>query len=166
MKSILFVCSGNVFRSLVAEYALKALLEPGSAHMVASAGIEAIPQPVHPLILDRLREKGVDASKHVPRKLTRDLLERADVSVAMGLNHREFISREFQREVLLFNEICFQRAEPILDVHEAILNWHLDVQASRDYALSVLDYIWDAMPAFLSRISDVSSGLRVSQISS
>jgi protein-tyrosine phosphatase len=153
MRSILFICSGNVFRSLVAEYALKALLPADAGYRVGSAGIEAIPQPVPPWILDRLREKGADATGHVPRRLTRVMLEEAALPVAMGLNHREFISREFRRDVPLFNEVCFQRLEPILDVGEAVPDWETNARASEDYALWVIDYIWSAMPTFLSKLN-------------
>lgn len=152
MKSILFICTGNVFRSLVAEYALKARLGPESRCLVGSAGIEALPQPVHPLIRDRLREKGVDPAAHVQRKLTRELLEGVDLAVAMGLDHRDFIRRHFDRDVLLFNQVCYEKEDPVLDIHEAIADWRNNLEAARDYTLSVIDYIWDAMPAFLARV--------------
>lgn len=152
MKSILFICTGNVFRSLVAEYALKALLGAESGYTVGSAGIDAIPQPVHPLVRDRLLEKGADPSPHVPRELTRELLHGSDVPVAMGLDHREFIRKHFHRDVLLFNQICYQKEEPILDVHEAMPNLPASPEAARNYIVSVIDYIWNAMPAFLAQM--------------
>ncbi len=156
VKSILFICTGNIFRSLVAEYALKARLGPESGYVVGSAGIEALPQSMLPLICDRLREKGADPSTHVQRKLTHELLECTGLAVAMGLNHREFIRQHFGREVLLFNQVCYQQEEPVLDIHEAIPDWQNNMQAARTYALSVIDYIWDAMPTFLARIPHVS----------
>ena len=73
MQSILFICTGNVFRSLVAEHALKALIGSDVGYTVNSAGIEALPQAVHPLIRERLRLKGCDLVTHEPRKLSRDL---------------------------------------------------------------------------------------------
>lgn len=152
VTSILFICTGNVFRSLVAECALKARLGPASGYLVRSAGIEAIPKPVHPMIRDRLLEKGADPATHVPRRLTREILDGADLAVAMSLDHREFIRRHFRREVLLFNQVCYQREEPMLDVHEAIPAWNLNLETSHAYVRSVVDYIWDAMPAFITRI--------------
>lgn len=152
MKSILFICTGNVFRSLVAEYALKALLRPESGYTVGSAGIGAFPQPVHPLIRDRLLKRGVDPSPHLPRRLTRELLHGADIPVAMSLDHREFIRAEFNRDVLLFNQICYEREEPVLDLHEAMTDWPVHPESARDYVVFVIDYIWNAMPAFLARI--------------
>jgi protein-tyrosine phosphatase len=48
MPSILFVCTGNIFRSMIAEYALKAMLDPRSLIRVSSAGTVALPQAMHP----------------------------------------------------------------------------------------------------------------------
>jgi protein-tyrosine phosphatase len=152
VKSILFICTGNIFRSMVAEYALKARLGPAAGYAVGSAGIEALPQPMHPLIRDYLHEKGADPAAHVPRRLTSELLDSTDLAVAMGLDHREFIRRRFQRDVLLFNQVCYQKEESVLDVHEAIPDWPANMKTVRSYTLSVIDYIWDSMPAFLARL--------------
>jgi protein-tyrosine phosphatase len=160
MKTILFICTGNIFRSMVAEYALKSCLGPSSPYLAGSAGIDAIPQSIHPLIREHLLTKGSDPSHHVQRKLTQQLLDEVTLPVAMGLNHREFIRQTFNRDVLLFNEICYQKCEPILDLHEAIPDWHLNLEASRDYVISVIDYIWDAMPIFLATLPERERRLR------
>ncbi|MEW6543842.1 MAG: hypothetical protein AB1411_09565 [Nitrospirota bacterium] len=152
MTTVLFVCTGNIFRSVAAEYALKAHLGPDSGYLVGSAGIEAVPQPLHPVILARLREKGADPSRHAQRRLTRELVEASDLVVAMGLDHREFILRRFGRRAPLFNELCYGREEPILDVHEAVPDWEVNQEAARDYAFSVIESVWAAMPALLARL--------------
>jgi protein-tyrosine phosphatase len=134
MTSILFVCSGNIFRSLVAEYALKAQLGSRVGYLIGSAGIEALPQEIHPLVLAGLLEKGVDPSRHRQRKLARDLIEETDVViVAMGRNHQAWIRGEFGREVPLFNHLCYGIDQPILDVHEIIPDWREQPDQSRDY---------------------------------
>lgn len=152
VSSILFVCTENVFRSLVAEQALRARLESGAGCLVGSAGIEARPQPVHPLVSARLREKGADSSGHVQRKLTGELLAGAGLVVAMGCDHRDFIRRNFGREAPLFNQVCYEKEEPVLDVGEAVPDWEHNQEAARAYTLWVIDYIWDAMPALLARL--------------
>lgn len=152
MASILFICTGNIFRSMVAEYALKARLGSDSGYVIGSAGIEAKPQLVHPVIRARLLEKGIDVSRHVQRKLTRELLEEADLAVAMGLDHQGFVRRHFNRDVPLFNEVCHHKVEPVLDLHEAIPDWQNDHEAARRYALSVIDHIWHSIPALLVRL--------------
>jgi protein-tyrosine phosphatase len=152
LQSVLFVCTGNIFRSVTAEYALKARLDVGMPCIVSSAGIEAKPQSVHDWVQIRLREKGVDPSHHVQRQLTKGLIESADLVVAMGRNHQIFIREQFGRNVPLFNQICFGLDTPILDLHEAIPDWETNFERARTYVLSVIDTIWAAAPAILSRI--------------
>jgi protein-tyrosine phosphatase len=152
VKSVLFICTGNVFRSVTAEYALKARLDPELRLVVGSAGIEARPQPLHPMIVEYLRAKGADPSAHVPRKLTRELLETVDLAVAMGFDHRAFIREQFGRDVPLFNQVCLGKEEPVLDVHEVLPDWASDMDAARAYVQSVVDHIWESVPVLLERL--------------
>ncbi|HXV68821.1 MAG TPA: low molecular weight phosphatase family protein [Nitrospira sp.] len=151
-QSILFVCTGNIFRSMVAEYAVRAQIGSTDQYRVESAGIEATPQTIHPIIRVRLLQKGADPSAHVQRTLTRDVLERADFIIAMGQNHRAFIQEHFGRTAPLFNEVSFGRATPILDLHEAFPDWEQDLRRARDYVESIVDQIWDAAPALVTRL--------------
>lgn len=64
MKSILFVCTRNIFRSVSAKYAPKWILGGQNDYRVASAGTVAHPQAMHPFIRDRLFAKRVDPSEH------------------------------------------------------------------------------------------------------
>jgi protein-tyrosine phosphatase len=152
VKSILFVCTGNIFRSLVAEYALKRHLDSPGSYYVGSAGIEAKPQSIHPLVRGRLLERGADPAGHVQRKLTQSLLDQADCAVAMGRDHQEVVQRLFGLSIPLFNQLCFERDEPILDLHEALPEWEQDVDLAQAYVLSVVDYICDAIPHFAARL--------------
>ena len=152
MKSILFICTGNVFRSVAAEYALKTRMGPEVRLIVGSAGIEARPQSLHPMIIEYLRAKGVDPSAHVQRKLTHELLEGVDLAVAMGFDHRDFIREQFGRNVPLFNQVCFEKEEPVLDLHEVMPDWASNMDQARAYVQSVVDHIWEATPALLARL--------------
>jgi len=144
--TVLFVCTGNVFRSLAAEYALRSRLGHPTSIVVASAGIEAKAQPVHEWIRTRLQMKGADVSGHVPRRITGELIKTASLVIAMGRDHQKFIQREFERPVRLFNDLCYGRDEPILDLHEAIADWQGQPEQSRAYVSSVIDEIWQAVP--------------------
>jgi protein-tyrosine phosphatase len=152
IQSVLFVCTGNIFRSLAAEHAFKSKLEDKSACIVGSAGIDAKPQAVHEWALARLEMRGADASTHVPRRLTRKLVEEADLVVAMGRNHQTFIRERFGRHVPLFNQVCFGRDEPIQDVHEAMPAWEDEPERARAYIWEVIDRIWEATPVLISRM--------------
>jgi hypothetical protein len=74
MPSILFVCTGNIFRSMTAEYALKARLAPRSPIRVSSAATLAMPQEMHPDIRACLVQRGMEPSRHHQRKVPAELL--------------------------------------------------------------------------------------------
>lgn len=152
LQSVLFVCTGNIFRSVTAEYALKARLGPGTSHVVSSAGIDAKPQAMHAWVQARLREKGADLTTHVPRQLTKELVEGADLVLAMGRNHQVFIREQFGRDVPLFNQFCFGHDQPILDLHEVIPDWETDHERAAAYVCSVIDSIWAAASTLLPRL--------------
>ena len=160
MSSILFICTANIFRSMAAEYALKAALPPHCWPLIGSAGIGVVGQPVHPLVLNHLHAKGVDPSNHIQRSVTRELLEATDLAVAMGMNHQQYVREHFGREIPLFNEVCYEKSEPVLDIHEAIPNWGRNVEAARDHLHWVIDYIWEAMPALLERLPHIGLPFR------
>lgn len=153
VQSILFVCTGNVFRSMAAEYALRAQLGQPSPYRVGSAGIEAKSQKLHPVITNRLTLKGIDPSAHVPRVLTKELIDQNDLIIAMGLGHREFIQARFGLTVPLFNQVSLGEESPILDLHEALPYWERDVVEARAYVESVIDHIWESIPSLLTRLS-------------
>ena len=152
LQSVLFVCTGNIFRSVTAEYALKAHLGPDTSHVISSAGIDAKPQSMHALVQARLREKGADLTTHIPRQLTRELVESADLVIAMGRNHQRFVKEQFGRSVPLFNQVCLGHDQPILDLHEVMPDWETDHERAAAYVCSVIDIIWATAPALLSRL--------------
>ena len=77
--NVLFVCVANSGRSLMAERLFREAA--GDRHAVRSAGSEPGAQ-AHPQVLEALREIGLDASDHVPRKLDSEALEWADLVVS------------------------------------------------------------------------------------
>ena len=141
---------------MAAEYALRAHLGRQSPYRVESAGIEAKPKAIHSVISNRLIQKGINPSAHIPRLLTKDLLKRNDLIIAMGLGHREFIQKRFGLKVPLFNEVSFGQETPILDLHEAIPDWERDIDEARAYVESVIDHIWEAIPELVTRLPHFS----------
>jgi arsenate reductase len=77
--NVLFVCTANGGRSVIGERLLER--EAGGRHHARSAGSNP-GTAAHPVVLEALREVGVDASDHVPQKLDENLIEWADVVVA------------------------------------------------------------------------------------
>ncbi|MCI0342907.1 MAG: hypothetical protein L0216_17500 [Planctomycetales bacterium] len=93
-RSLLFVCSGNMCRSALAEhYAARALREMGRDDVsVASAGtLGMVGQPPFPLTLVVAEEEGLDLSAHRSRALSPYLVKEADAILVMTPGHREQI---------------------------------------------------------------------------
>lgn len=157
VRSILFVCTGNVFRSVAAEHGLKTLLGQPSLYRISSAGIEAKPQQIHEWVRHCLREKGADVSGHVQHRVTRELLDETDLVVAMSHDHQDFIKRTFERDVPLFKQLCYGRDEPIPDLHERYPNWELDLTVAQAYVASVIDMIWDDIPSLVYKLPHLNS---------
>jgi len=137
---------------VAAEYALKAGLGVSTYCVVSSAGIDVKPQSVHDWVQTKLREKGADPTSHVQRQLTQELVDAADLVIAMGRDHQVFVRKQFGRDVPLFNQVCLGHDQPILDVHEAIPDWETDPERARAYVWSVIDVIWATAPALLPRL--------------
>ena len=79
MSNVLFVCVANSGRSVMAERLFRR--RATGRHGVRSAGSEP-GATTHPQVLAALREVGIDASDHVPRRLDADALAWADVAVS------------------------------------------------------------------------------------
>jgi len=88
MKSILFVCHGNICRSPMAEYVMKYLVEQAgltNQYMIASAATstEEIGNPVYPPARRKLAEHGIRCDGHAARQMTRADYSRFDLLIGM-----------------------------------------------------------------------------------
>ena len=78
---VLFVCLHNAGRSQMSQALFER--EAGGAHEARSAGTTP-GEHVHPEVVAAMRELDIDVSNRMPRKLTDDLAQWADVVVTMG----------------------------------------------------------------------------------
>ena len=93
---ILFVCTGNTCRSPMAEGILKKMLKDiGVGNIeVTSAGTHGLPNaPASLFAIQVAGQRGVDLSKHRSRRLTPEMIEQADLVLAMSPEHLEHINR-------------------------------------------------------------------------
>jgi len=90
---------------MAAEYALRTHLAQQSPYLVQSAGFDANSKTIQPVISNRLIRNGINPSAHIPQLLTKKLVKKNDLIIAMGLGHREFIQERFGLKVPLFNQV-------------------------------------------------------------
>ena len=138
---------------MIAEHAFNAQVTPDDGLSASSAGTEAEPMKMYTVVRDRLIERGADPLAHVQRRLTRDVLESADLPVAMSLDHQATIRKEFDLEIPLFNRVSHGCDEPLLDLGERLPHWRDDPAAADAYVREMVDTIWDAIPSFKQNVS-------------
>jgi protein-tyrosine-phosphatase len=161
MRRILFICTGNIFRSLTAEYSLRHVLGARSNILTASAGTEDFPHVVHPYVRDYLLTRGLDVSRHRRRTLTTQLLQEPSIVIAMSTEHRSILAERFNRRgVPLFTEACGIPGEPLPDVDEAIRDHKTNPIAVGAHVRMIIDRIIELTPQLANRLLLQKGALR------
>ena len=86
IRNILFVCAGNICRSPMAEWQLKALLwkKPITGMQVGSAGLIALPGNAASFNAVRVaKENSISMAEHKARPITAELIDNADLVLVM-----------------------------------------------------------------------------------
>jgi arsenate reductase len=82
MRTFIFACVHNAGRSQMSAAIFNQLVDPKMAHAI-SAGTHPA-ERVHPVVVDAMREVGIDLSNAKPQKLTMELAENAEMLITMG----------------------------------------------------------------------------------
>lgn len=96
MPSVLFVCTGNLHRSPIAEYLFRQKIGADPSWQIASAGTYTRNGlPASPEVLTILARYDIDARGHRTREITRPLLKSHNLILCMAGNHKEALRAEF-----------------------------------------------------------------------
>ena len=82
MRTYIFACIHNAGRSQMSAAFFNQLADPTKAHAI-SAGTQPA-QHVHPVVVEVMREAGIDLSHAHPQKLTAELAQGAEMLITMG----------------------------------------------------------------------------------
>ena len=152
MKRVLFICTGNIFRSLTAERALRHALGERSNIHVSSAGTVDFPHVVAPNVREYLLSKGFDVSRHQRRTLTEAILAESNLVIAMSVDHRDYLRSRFGHEAPLFLEACGEPAEALPDIEEVVLDYATNRAAVDAHVRATIDRILSLTPRLAARI--------------
>lgn len=97
LKTILFVCIGNICRSPMAEilFQEEAKNKDHSIH-VSSAGLNAMQdKPAHPVAQSLMTKKGLDLSSHQGRQITKQIVNESDLILVMTRNQKNELESKF-----------------------------------------------------------------------
>ena len=92
MKKILFVCVENAGRSQMAEAFASRY---GKGRIVASSAGNKPADQVNPVVVQVMKEKGIDISNNKPKLITFQIAQDADLIVTMGCNDQGICPEPF-----------------------------------------------------------------------
>ena len=113
--SILFVCVENAGRSQMAEaFAMKQGMNASSAGTVPSS-------KVNPIVVQAMKEKGIEIGSKLPRMLTTEMISQASLVVTMGCSVEEACPRpmlaQMQKKLVDWN-LADPKGKPIEEVRK------------------------------------------------
>ena len=157
MKKILFVCTGNVCRSPMAEGMLRHMLRGRDDIQVASAGLGALDGlHVTDVAAEVVAELGVDISSHLSQSLNSDLVRQADFIFVMTRQHQDALQTLFpsaSEKTFLLREFEGSSAGENKDIADPIGQTVEIYRRTRDQ-------IRDALPSLIVFIDQTTAATR------
>ena len=120
-KEILFVCTGNSCRSVMAQHLIEKELKALRKNniYVSSCGVSAVEGlGASSSVVSLLKEEGLDARNHRATRISREIIMRADIVLVMEAIHTREIERmypEFSDKVHLLSEFADNTAADVND---------------------------------------------------
>ena len=87
-------------------------------------------------------------------ELTKEIVDSADLVVAMAENHKKFIYNNFGIDVPLFNEICFGELSSVFDVEDIFPNEPRPQEPLAKFVKKQVCYIHDSIPSLIKNLDN------------
>lgn len=97
MEKILFVCVENAGRSQMAEAFAN---HYGKGKLVASSAGVMLAESINPVVVEAMKEKGIDISMNKPKLLTTKMAEESDKIITMGCSVEKFCPAPLLKNVI------------------------------------------------------------------
>src|SRR6266436_378279 len=169
MKTVLFVCTGNVCRSPMAEGIFRHAVQGRGDYRVFSAGLGAMEgQPPSHYAVQSVKELGIDISAQRSRMLTPELVRQADFIFGMTHNHidtvmllypfaaeKTFMLREFDETLDLFEKDI---SDPIGGSYDVYLSCRDQIEQGIASLLRFLDQDGPSGPLSGNKTATIAIG--------
>ena len=145
MPSVLFICTGNLHRSPMAEFLFRDLLTDSSNWLITSAGTYTQNGlRTNKEVLNVLNSYGIDASTHRSKIVTRRKLQNHNLVLCLASNHKEALRTEFpdlKDRIYLLSEMAGE-TESIADpIGGPMVEYQAAAREIRDYLIRGFDRI-------------------------
>lgn len=149
-KQVIFVCTGNICRSPMAEGFFHAMVPPEKGWTASSAGLAATPgSPPSSHSVTAMNELGIDITRQRSQLLTKELIDTAERIVVMTYGHLDAILAYFPAAS---EKVCLLRQfiEPPLPAGQIDLSDPIGLPLE-SYRLC-RDQVQEAMPSLLKEL--------------
>ena len=156
-RRILFVCKGNKFRSMAAEYCLNNFLKKNGINdaSVSSAGLVLDKRETNPIIFKVLKGLGINAERHECRKLTKRDLLNSDLVIAMTEEQKDAIKNEYGfGNAVLFNMVANGEETSVRGINDIIKNQAVQKKAVVTHIKKTIFHINRSIPKLYRRLDN------------
>ncbi|OMC71770.1 hypothetical protein BK126_06875 [Paenibacillus sp. FSL H7-0326] len=149
---VLFLCTDNYTRSIIAEFICKDYLRKNqiSNVQVASAGIRANSDisKYSDLHFKIMNDMNIDTSEFKRTQFDNDTFLHYDIIIGMSELHKEFVKNEYNKDIHLFNEVYLEQNTPV----------NIGAPDREDFEekmRELIQYFIDAIPEVMSNLKHI-----------